>query len=74
VVRAEPRRRDSIDAVVVPQVDEQLFASRPMLMVQPRRECHEVNERLGVALTTLLRVTPNDSLELGVLGHRQASS
>ena len=72
LVHAELRRRDRVDAVVIPQMGEQALARRARGACAHRGP--EIGQRFGVALTGVLRVVPDDLLETAVLRHGQASS
>src|SRR6202012_6016295 len=72
LVHAQPRRRDRVDAVAIPEMNDQPLAGG--LVVHPRTQTLEAGQRLGVALPRLFRMAPDDLLEAGVPGHRQASS
>jgi hypothetical protein len=71
-VDAELGGRHSVDAVVIPDMREQVLSGG--LVDHPIVETLEIGKRLGVALPGCLGVTPDNLLETAVPGNEQASS
>ena len=71
LVHTELRRRDRVNAVAIPEMSEKPLGNG--LVVHSRTKTLEIRQRFGVALPSLLGVAPDNLLEAGVPGHRQAS-
>jgi hypothetical protein len=71
-VDAELGRRHRIDVVAIPEMVEE--SPRDRLVVHAPTEAVKIGQGFGVALPGLIGVAPDYLLELGVLGHGQASS
>jgi hypothetical protein len=71
LVHTELGRRDRVNAVTIPQMGEEPLSCG--LVVHSPTEALEIGQRFGVALPSLRGVAPDNLLEAGVLGHRQAS-
>jgi hypothetical protein len=66
-VDTELGRSHRVNAVVIPEMSEQPPGNG--LMVHSRTKAVEIRQRLGVPLTSLFSVAPDNLLEAGVLGH-----
>jgi hypothetical protein len=67
LVHAQLGRRDRVDTVAIPKVDEQPIGVR--LVVDAVAQTFEIGQRFGVPLARLLGVPPYDLLEIAVLRH-----
>jgi hypothetical protein len=70
LVHTQLRRSDSINAVAIPQVNQQPLGDR--FVIHSRTKALEICQRFGVALPGLLGIAADNPLEAGVLRHRQA--